>query len=159
MLILVVRHADAVPVGLENISTDAERTLSSRGREQAELLGQHLITQSLVPNYIWCSPRQRTLQTAEILAATMGLPIAPESRRELEMDKLDTQTLADALAESKASTVILVGHNPDIAAYAAWLTDSFHKEFQTASAALIDVPARASRHSGSLIWLKHPGDY
>jgi len=159
MLILVVRHADALPVGEENISTDAERTLSSRGREQAELLGKYLLTQSLVPNHIWCSPRERTFQTAEILATALGLPITPESRRELEMDKLDTQALADALAETKASTVIIVGHNPDIAAYAAWLTDSFHKDFQTASAAMIDVPARASRHSGSLIWLKHPGDY
>ena len=55
--------------------------LVRKGREQAARLGHYLMEQGLVPDEIFCSTLQRTIQTAEGAIKAMELALTPEQRR------------------------------------------------------------------------------
>ena len=64
MLILIIRHAEA---DVSSIS-DEKRTLSARGRKDAESLGQLIDSAGIQPDLIEHSPLLRAQQTAAIIA-------------------------------------------------------------------------------------------
>src|SRR5262245_1738621 len=68
MHVLLVRHGNALP----SQGSDEERILSVQGREETRALGARLIAAGLRPDRLVSSPLVRAVQTAEILAATIG---------------------------------------------------------------------------------------
>ena len=73
------------------------------------------------------------------------------------------QPIALARDPSKADlgveTVILVGHNPDLSAYAGWLlgADETAIELEKGAAALIEFEGEIEKGTGRLGWLVTPG--
>ena len=86
----LVRHADAVPDGdgaLALYDDYEAHPLSSRGKAQAELLAEHLVTARIAA--VYSSPVPRAVQTALPLAARGELPLHhDEDLREIRIGAL-----------------------------------------------------------------------
>ena len=57
---------------------DPHRHLTPTGRSQARGIGDRLRWHDCTPTHIWASPLVRTVQTAELVAATLGAEVAVE---------------------------------------------------------------------------------
>ena len=71
MDLLLIRHG--LPVRRELVEGPADPELSEAGAAQARHLAAYLATETL--HAVYASPLKRAFQTAEPLAATLGLPI------------------------------------------------------------------------------------
>ena len=92
---------------------DAERPLSDKGRRQASALAKLLVAlpRGEAPDLFITSPRLRSVQTAEIVAKALGVPVATDERLAAA---LDLDAVADILlAAGPAERPCIVGHDPD----------------------------------------------
>lgn len=118
--LLLLRHAKAVPGGAD--LADFDRPLAGRGEKAAAQIGRHMTEHGLVPGLVLCSPACRTRQTWQIVSRYM-----PETRT-LMPDSLydfgNGDTLLAAIRSYGATVrcLLLVGHNPAIAALASALS-------------------------------------
>ncbi len=94
---------------------DHARPLNRRGRRSAAALGAWLRAEGVVPNEILCSPATRTRQTCALLR----LPLAPCLVDSLYM--AGPEDMLAVLRAAHADTVLMIGHNPGIAEFAARL--------------------------------------
>lgn len=106
----LLRHAHAGDPGRWT-GPDATRPLSDKGRRQAERLGRHLRAVGDESELVIASPRVRALQTAEIVAEQLGIPVTTDDRLAgpLDLDVVEA-ILVDA---GNPDRPILVGHDPD----------------------------------------------
>ena len=106
--LVLVRHAkSARPVGVP----DHERTLSGRGRRDAQAAGRWMAAEGPRPDLALCSDAVRARQTWEIVAH--ALPPVP-TRSSPELYDADADELMDVAARVPASvrTLVVVGHEP-----------------------------------------------
>jgi len=122
MRLILVRHAEAVGSFSSDAGADAARPLTDRGRRQAANLAAMLHRVGVTPEVVVTSPTVRTAQTAEAFVALLPAEHAILTvNLLLKPDELRPKKLSKQVAELGAKTVVLVGHMPDIATYAAWL--------------------------------------
>lgn len=124
MKILFLRHtkSDWSAPDLE----DHDRPLNARGKAAAAKVGEWMKSRGYLPDQVLCSD---ALRTRETLA---GLDL-PEARTEFRSDLYlaDPDTILAAARDAKADCVLIVGHNPGIAAAAsqACETPPAHPDF------------------------------
>ena len=75
--VFLIRHAAAVDETLE--LRDPYPPPHAHGRDQAKSLGDRLRWHDCMPTHIWTSPLVRAVQTAELVAAGLQLPISPST--------------------------------------------------------------------------------
>ena len=111
--LILVRHAHALSRYEAHVTTDAERPLSAQGEQKALQTAQALRVQKVAPQIILTSPLLRAVQTAEILAQTLRIPVQKESLLDGFHPDNDVR---DFLLEQfeHFSAVIAVSHNPAI---------------------------------------------
>ncbi|HEY0791586.1 MAG TPA: histidine phosphatase family protein [Chthoniobacterales bacterium] len=109
----LVRHADAEPVQ----TVDAERRLTSKGREQAARLGRFFQEREFVVKAVFSSPLVRAAQTAELLAQPLGL--SPVLRPELSAGVSPGAVRRFLQAQSVCDGAVIVGHEPDLSGVTA----------------------------------------
>jgi phosphohistidine phosphatase len=127
----LLRHASA-----EGGAPDEQRRLTARGQAEAERVAERWGDAASAPELVLCSPARRARATAEIVTA----PLEPSPRRELD----ESLYLATPGAILKAigavpagcSALLVVGHNPGLADFAADLSSAG------------GTAARALRHFG-----------
>ncbi|MCL1870639.1 MAG: histidine phosphatase family protein [Promicromonosporaceae bacterium] len=118
--LVLLRHAKAEP-GRDKLP-DVLRPLATNGRKQAGGVGKAFASAGLVPDLALVSTALRTRQTWELLAAGLKPAVT-----ELQLhEELYEASVADVLALVRAvgdgaSTVLVVGHEPTMAATAAHL--------------------------------------
>jgi len=153
--LILVRHAKS---SWDNPQLeDRHRGLSDRGKRTAPVIGKWLAEREYVPAVVLCSSARRAFETWKLLSPNLF----PQPRVELS-DALYhalPATMIRAIAERPETTVMLVGHNPGIGAFAAGLVRNapdhpdFHR-FPTAATAVIDFAgeswAEARRGTGDL---------
>ena len=115
MELYLLRHADADTIA----ATDDARPLSEKGEGQGKRVARFCEAHRLIPARLLASPILRARQTAEILAAHLDLKleIAPWlacGMRPAEAVKHLRESAADP-------AIMLVGHEPDFSALAAFL--------------------------------------
>ena len=122
MEVFLIRHAAAVDETLE--LRDPLRHLTPEGREQAKGLGDRLRWHDCHPTHIWTSPLVRAVQTAELVAAGLQLPIAVETLPQLAPGESlrEVQKALDKLARD--AHVLLIGHEPSISGIGTLLLGS-----------------------------------
>ena len=99
----MLRHAEA-----EEGSPDADRPLTSKGREQARVVGAALAALGVSLDACLSSPRVRSLDTAKIACEQLdGVEVQLEPK--LGGGPFDAEALAAGLGDE----VMLVGHDPD----------------------------------------------
>lgn len=95
--------------------TDHERPLNGRGRAGAAKIGHWLQAQGYMPDAVVLSDSARTMETlARLGSAFLGLPTDP--RRDLY--HASPQLMLGAIRMQTAPCVLMIGHNPGIAALA-----------------------------------------
>jgi phosphohistidine phosphatase len=90
---------------------DQDRALTASGRDRVRTVTQLLMREHEMPTRILSSPLVRAQETADIVAATAGLPV--ETRTELSPSGRATE-LIDQLRETPSGSPILIGHEPDL---------------------------------------------
>jgi len=120
--VFLIRHAAAVDETLE--LRDPLRHLTPAGRDQAKSLGDRLRWHDCHPTHIWTSPLVRAVQTAELVAAGLQLPIAVDVLPALAPGESARAVVAAVQALPAAAHVVLVGHEPGLSGIGALLTGS-----------------------------------
>jgi len=161
MNLILIRHADAVPLGQNDIMEDIQRPLSEQGQEQAKSLAAALQRAGVLMNVLLSSPAVRAQQTAEGLRSAWK-DDAPTLKTcdQLAMG-FKIKKLAAALEELQSSNVGLVGHQPDLSELAAWLIGSRRAriDFAKGGAACISCADEVRKGNGTLEWLITPEWY
>jgi len=154
LTLLFIRHADAGDAATWP-GDDAARPLSKKGRRQAKRLGDLLDRLQVRPDSILTSPRVRAADTARIV----GRRVRREAKVDDRLDAgLDAEALATLVGEAApgASTLVIVGHDPDFSTLASWLVDA-PLSLSKGALARIELPERAvGPGSGTLRWLLPP---
>jgi phosphohistidine phosphatase len=146
--IYIMRHGPAE----DHAATgrDYDRRLTSSGRARTELAA-HELGRWDRPKRVVSSPLVRTVQTAEVVIAALGLTSDLETREELAPGG-DALRLLSELASGGAKRVILIGHEPDVSTLAARLLPGWSRSFDKSMIVglKIDRDALANRAGAEL---------
>jgi phosphohistidine phosphatase len=158
MEIYLIRHADAVPQGENHAQGDEERPLTTSGEAQAQTIGTGLQRKGVALQLILTSPLLRARQTVEGMLKSWTGP-APEVQicDELTPGK-KPRKLARLLRDLKREPVALVGHEPDLSTWAAWIIGSKKTQLALAKAGVahITCPNGPAKGEGTLLQLLTP---
>ena len=110
MLLLLIRHAQAVERNPAALPDDTLRELTPKGKKIHEQMSRALRKHDLVPNAILASPWKRAWQTALILAKGAGGDVV--ACPELAASP-DLKGLGEAVGPRSADEIVaMVGHEP-----------------------------------------------
>ena len=155
MLLLIIRHAIAIPRGTPGIP-DEERPLTPEGELKFREAAKGLAALVDRPDALLTSPWLRAKQTASIAAAAWG-----------HVEAKATAAFAGGSFEQQAevldryprdATVAVVGHEPHVSELLARLLGSRNDDrltFKKGGAALVDVPGPLAE-GGELVWFLPP---
>ena len=144
--LMLLRHAksDWASPGLR----DHDRPLNPRGREAAAKMGTYMVRHALVPDLIVASTAKRVTQTLDVLLP--AFEEAPKIVSEAVVYQGGASALLDIVKETPRAvhSLLMVGHNPAFAEFAALLIASGEVEarqrllekFPTGALAVIDFP-------------------
>ena len=152
MRVHLLRHAHAGDPN-EWEGDDDLRPLTRKGRRQSERLGAFLEAHGVRPDVIVTSPKVRAQQTAEIVAAAMGMTVKADERLGAGFGK---RQLWDLLDELGARDPMFVGHDPDFSSLLAYLIDSAGIEMRKGALATVDLSTKLGDGDGTLRWLIPP---
>jgi len=116
MTLYLLRHAEAEVMA----ASDSARRLTEKGEAQAERTGKFCRKHGIVPDMILTSPVTRALQTAKLVAKSLdAAELVEVPWAACGMDPF--QAVEEMQNYKKFSSVMLVGHQPDLGALAALL--------------------------------------
>lgn len=101
---------------------DHARPLNPRGRDAAGRIGRWLAREGHLPDAALVSSARRTRETWAELAP--HLPQPPQPRVLDALYHAGPEVMLRALQAAEGRTVLMLGHNPGIAAFAVWMLDS-----------------------------------
>jgi phosphohistidine phosphatase SixA len=152
MTLHLLRHAHAGDSTTWS-GPDEERPLTKRGRHQSERLGRFLARNAIRPDAIVSSPKVRALQTAEIVAVSLDLPVRVDLRLGDAYDLTELQAIA---SDTGVAAPMLVGHDPDLSFALAGLCRGDGLTMRKGALATIDVRLPFGPGAGTLRWLIPP---
>lgn len=124
---------------------DHDRPLARRGREAAPLIGAWIKAQGLVPDRVLCSSATRARATWALIEPLLDARIPVKASRDLYLaEPAKLRRLVQA-APRGCSRLLVIGHNPALAAFAQELTGAgkeglrkrLRRKFPTAALAVI----------------------
>lgn len=121
---------------------DLERPLNARGRRSARELGDWLASRGYEPEEVLSSPSTRTRETwDEVALAALG--VLPELRFDARLYQAPPEVMLSCLRGATAPTVMMIGHSPGIAEFAASLParapmDPEFRSYPTAATLVVD---------------------
>lgn len=121
---------------------DHDRPLNARGRRSARELGDWLASRGYEPEEVLCSTAERTRETWERIALA-PLEVRPHIRYEPGLYHATPEKMLEVLRSASAPTVMMIGHNPGIAEFAAMLParlplDPDFRRYPTAATLVVD---------------------
>ena len=161
MRILLVRHGPAGKADPEAYPDDDLRPLTPKGRKAFKKAAKGLRAQAIDPALILTSPVLRARQTAESLAAILGLKEkAIRAMPELHHAVPPSKALARIARMRLPRAVALVGHEPWLGEFLSLLiaggAGTARAELDKGGAALVQADAPA-KGGGVLVWLMTQG--
>lgn len=156
MNLYIVRHGDARAIG-GAITSDSQRPLSPRGESDIRLMGQVLARMEPVAPAMISSPLLRAQSTAVLLGEAYGTLPAPALWEELEPG-VRFKAVVSRLQSTGASSVVLVGHQPDMTHLIAFLIADAATEIVMPPGAMASLvlPHGAGAGAARLQWLLTP---
>lgn len=155
MELILIRHGKAQKRG--SVFPDRKRKLVTKGINQLNqdipYLNHHLKSRKKI--YLWSSSILRAMETAEIIKNICGI-------NEIVVQDFiglgDFDGLSRKLKQmNEASTVIIVGHEPDLSEWTCKITKN-NVAFKKGAAALIEIHP-AEKLVGKIKWMAEPGDF
>jgi phosphohistidine phosphatase len=157
----LIRHADALALGERGVTEDAERPLSEKGEDQANVAAKALQKRGIELDRLYTSPLLRARQTADILVKTWSAgALAVEACDALEPGS-KPRKLSRFLLKQQGERVGLVGHMPHLAELAAWLIGSKKAQLDIAKSGVVCLHCGEATGKGlaELQWLVTPAWY
>ena len=148
MEIYFLRHG----IAEDFAGSDYNRALTARGRRRVQAAAAVMQRLGLQPARIYSSPRLRARQTADIVAATLGLPVTLVEAVDFGFDLADVERLIHDLPPQ--AEVLFVGHNPSMSILVEELTGA-EMSMKKGGLARIDIAGHSIR-TGQLVWLVAP---
>ena len=138
--LILTRHAKSS--WDEPAQEDHDRPLNERGRQSARALGDWMASRGYEPEEVLCSTAKRTAETWDVVASA-PLEVRPVLRMERGLYQASAAQMMDMLKTASAPTVMMVGHNPGIAEFAALLPaeqplDPDFRRYPTAATLVLD---------------------
>ena len=156
--VLLLRHAKAER-GPE-YPDDVDRPLAGRGKRDAVQVGEWMAGQSLVPDLVISSPAKRARQTARRCADAAQYTGGIRLEDTLYLSGENTYLELLRGLDDRVGSVLLVGHNPDMAVLVERLSGQAVR-MPTAALARIDLPierwSELAEGQGGLTWVHVPG--
>ena len=140
-----------------DVADDFRRVLDETGERQAAAVGLGLARAEARLELIIASPADRTRQTAHIVAKALSYP-AKHIRYAQEIYAADIWLLSSLVRANPSSlnALLMVGHNPVLANFGAWLTSEQIDFLPTCGLLAIgfDLPdwTAIDRGKGRLLW-------
>ena len=160
MRLLVVRHAIAEDREgfARSHKDDADRPLTSEGRNKMERAALGL--KALIPelNVLAASPYKRAFDTAEIIASAYG-DLTVERVPELTPGAGVDRVVAWLTGRHARGSVAVVGHEPDLSRLVCTLlaaTNGPFLELRKGAACLLEFPGPVGRGAATLDWFVGP---
>ncbi|MCR9271517.1 MULTISPECIES: SixA phosphatase family protein [Mameliella] len=113
--LILIRHAKS---DWSHGLPDHDRPLNSRGRRAAPAIGDWLREKGFLPDDILCSTATRTRETLALLGAKAPVRFEPA------LYHAAPETMLEILKTAAGNSVMMLGHNPGIAALAEDLLES-----------------------------------
>lgn len=117
MRLILTRHATSE--WSDDPLKDHDRSLAPRGRQAADAIGGWFAAQGHIPNCALLSSARRATETWSRIARR--LPRAVETRTSRDLYHAAPEAILAELATESAGSVVIVAHNPGLAALAQWL--------------------------------------
>lgn len=154
----LIRHGEARPADAASGLEDADRPLTQKGIRQCRDLAVALQRAGVELGKVVTSPLLRARQTAEELLRHWKEPVPELLVCEALAPGGKDKKLNRFLRGLESNTATLVGHMPDLAAYAAWLIGSKKTQVNLAKAgaAYIEADTGPNKGAGTLAWLITP---
>lgn len=140
--LILTRHAKSA--WDDPTMADHDRPLNDRGKAAAADLGQWLASRDYVPAEVLCSDALRTRKTWSGIAP--ALPGTPVLELKPALYHAGPDVMLAVLKHATADTVMMIGHNPGIAEFAARLVAApplnpeFHR-YPTGATLVVDFMA------------------
>lgn len=124
---------------------DHDRPLNARGRRTARALGDWLASRGHHPEEVLCSDSRRTVETWELVEGAV-FETRPAVRTDRRLYLAAPETMLEVLRTASAPTVMMIGHNPGIAALAQRLParpplDPEFRRYPTGATLVVDFQA------------------
>ncbi len=156
--LLLMRHARAA---WSQDEADQERSLSERGRLEAQQMGQRLRARQFKPQTLICSPALRARETAEIVGRLLGFDAQQISRvDELYLASPDT-LLSQIQTHADNQNLMVVSHNPGLTGLVNRLAAGRVDNMPTAAYALFEIGngfSTENLYPASIDFPANPGD-
>ena len=120
MTLYILRHASAGS-RRQNPLLDRQRGLDKEGKQQCLLIGAYLNAMGVSFDAIISSPLKRSLQTASLVATEIGFEQKIAADASLEPSGKFADFEAMLAKHAARETVLVVGHNPNLAQFAGAL--------------------------------------
>ena len=117
MFLYILRHGEAIEQGYE----DAERPLSSLGKEQALIASKAIKALGVGLDAVLSSTIERAKQTAKMIEKELG--VKTFSMTQYLIPGSDHLELIKQLNELKYNHLLLVGHEPHLSAFISLLVN------------------------------------
>jgi phosphohistidine phosphatase len=143
--LMLLRHAKTERA--EPGQRDRDRKLVKRGRADAPTLGAYLVHHDLIPDLALISPAVRARETWDLVVQAFDKP--PRVQIDDRLYNASPHKLLQVLAEPrKASSLLIVGHNPSLHEFALQLIASgdveareqLHEKLPTSGLVVMDLP-------------------
>ena len=158
MQLYIVRHGIAIDREDPQCPPDPDRYLTEEGVEKTKGVARGLAALGATGDLFLTSPYVRAVQTAEIVASTLGYAKQKIRRTDSLLPGTEPSLLFRELAKDKQTSAVLVfGHAPhldDLIATAVGAKKHV-TELKKAGVALIELK-RISPPIGMLVWLATP---
>jgi phosphohistidine phosphatase len=158
MELYLIRHADALPLGEQEITEDDHRPLSERGEKEAAALGKFLAKRGIRPDLVVTSPLLRAQKTAEIAMKSAEMSDIEVAETSALNPKARPKKLSRFLLRSSAERIAVVGHMPHLAEFVAWVIGGKKADIDFSKAGVAHVCCGDSpiKGNGVLHWLVTP---
>ena len=115
--LILMRHAKSA--WDDPMARDHDRVLNARGRSAAARMGRWLAARGDLPDAALVSSAARTRETWALVAGQW--PGAPEPQILDRLYHAGPEVMLQALQRAQGQSVLMLGHNPGIAAFAVWM--------------------------------------
>jgi phosphohistidine phosphatase len=158
MRLILMRHGIAVERADGQGTADARRPLTKQGAARTRKVAAGLKTLGVKPQVLLSSPYLRALQTAQIVAEVLGLPVKAIVTSEALLPEAEPRRLFAELRRRKETELLCAGHAPHLdraLALALGAASTSVTQLKKAGAASLEL-TRYHPPRGRLVWLLEP---
>ncbi len=160
--LILTRHGKTEQLSPESSKTDFERVLKPRGYKDSELVAGDLLNRHIQPDLLISSKAVRAQQTAYIFAGLLGINRHDIILEQFLYDGYIPGEFLNYLTRysHRYESIMVVGHNPELAMTAISLTDNHDLYLPTAGTVAISFNVdnwnEINVREGTVEWLVTP---